>query len=171
MNLSTSFLNEEVGSRFGAEVIRSKVGEANVVEEMIKNKAVFGGEGNGGVIDPNIPSFGRDTLSGIAHILNLMAETGKTIDALLDELPSLYMDKQSFPLAKGMSLENLYEKFKSEFSPKVISEKDGLWMYVSDSWIHIRPSNTEPIFRVITETKSKFDLETTLKRVKQCVES
>ncbi|MCG6143498.1 phosphoglucosamine mutase [Leptospira bandrabouensis] len=171
VNLSTSFLNEEVGSRFGAEVIRSKVGEANVVEEMLKTKAAFGGEGNGGVIDPTIPSFGRDTLSGIAHILNLMAETGKTVDALLDELPSLYMDKQSFPLAKGMSLESLYEKFQSEFSPKVISEKDGLWMYVSDSWIHIRPSNTEPIFRVITETKSKSDLETTLKRVKQCVES
>lgn len=171
VNLSTSFLNEEVASRFGGEVIRSKVGEANVVEEMIKTKAVFGGEGNGGIIDPNIPSFGRDTLSGIAHILNIMAETGKSIDELMDELPQLYMDKQSFPLAKGMSLETLYEKFQNEFAPQLISDKDGLWMYVSDSWIHIRPSNTEPIFRVITETKSKSDLESTLERVKQCVES
>lgn len=171
VNLSTSFLNEEVASRYGAEVIRSKVGEANVVEEMIKSKAVFGGEGNGGVIDPKVPSFGRDTLVGISQILNLMAETNKSIDDLLDELPELFMEKQSFPLAKNISLETLYDKFKSEFSPKIISEKDGLWMYLEDSWIHIRPSNTEPIFRVIAETKSKKDLEVTLKRVQTCVES
>jgi phosphomannomutase len=89
----------------------------------------------------------------------------------LDELPELFMEKQSFPLSKGSSLESLYDKFKSEFSPKIISEKDGLWMYIDDSWIHIRPSNTEPIFRVIIETKSKNDLSLTLKRVKTCVES
>lgn len=171
VNLSTSFVNEHVAESMGASVIRSKVGEANVVEEMIQSKAIFGGEGNGGVIDPKVPSFGRDTLSGIAHILNLMAETGKSIDSLLDELPELFMEKQSFPLSKGSSLESLYDKFKSEFSPKIISEKDGLWMYIDDSWIHIRPSNTEPIFRVIIETKSKNDLSLTLKRVKTCVES
>ncbi|MDF3819494.1 phosphoglucosamine mutase [Leptospira sp. 96542] len=170
VNLSTSFLNEEVASRFGANVIRSKVGEANVVEEMIQSKAVFGGEGNGGIIDPNIPSFGRDSLSGIAHILNLMAETNLSIDELLNNLPDLFMEKQSFPLVAGTTLDSLYEKFKNEFSPKIISEKDGLWMYVEDSWIHIRPSNTEPIFRVITETKTKNDLISTLKRVQSCVE-
>ncbi|TGN19469.1 phosphoglucosamine mutase [Leptospira idonii] len=171
VNLSTSFLNEHVAETFGAKVIRSKVGEANVVEEMIAEKAVFGGEGNGGVIDPKIPSFGRDTLSGIAHILNLMAEEKKTIDELVSELPSIHMDKQSFPLSKEYSLNDLYDKFVSGFGRATISKKDGLWLSEGDTWIHIRPSNTEPIFRVIAEAKSEAKLKETLKRVQTCVES
>ncbi|BDA80115.1 phosphoglucosamine mutase [Leptospira kobayashii] len=171
VNLSTSFLNEHVASLFGAKVIRSKVGEANVVEEMLAEKAVFGGEGNGGVIDPKVPSFGRDTLSGIGHILNLMSEENKTIDALVSGLPSIHMEKQSFPLPKGFSLETLYGKFRNGFPKAKTSEKDGLWLSEEDRWIHIRPSNTEPIFRVIAEAKSNEDLQQTLKRVKSCVES
>ncbi|MDZ4725336.1 MAG: phosphoglucosamine mutase [Leptospira sp.] len=171
VNLSTSFLNEFVADVFGAKVIRSKVGEANVVEEMLANKAVFGGEGNGGVIDPNIPSFGRDTLSGIAHILNLMAEENLKIDDFVSELPDIQMTKLSFPLAKDFSLDSLFEKFREGFPKAEVSIKDGLWLSEGDRWIHIRPSNTEPIFRVIAESRSKSDLDLTLKRVKQCVES
>jgi phosphomannomutase len=171
VNLSSSFLNEHVSQRYGMKVIRSKVGEANVVEEMLAEKAVFGGEGNGGVIDPKIPSFGRDTLSGIAHILNLMAEENKSIDEFVSELPDIWMEKQSFPLAKDTSLETLYEKFKSSFPKAEVSTKDGLWLSEGDRWIHIRPSNTEPIFRVIAESRTASDLKETLKRVKTCVES
>ncbi|TGL59127.1 phosphoglucosamine mutase [Leptospira ognonensis] len=171
VNLSSSFLNEHVAEKFGMKVLRSKVGEANVVSEMMSEKAVFGGEGNGGVIDPKIPSFGRDTLSGIAHILNLMAEENRKIDDFVDELPEICMEKQSFPLAKDVSLSTLYEKFKSEFSKAKMSTKDGLWLSEGSRWIHIRPSNTEPIFRVIAESESASDLKETLKRVKKCVES
>jgi phosphomannomutase len=171
VNLSTSFLNEFIAEKYGMKVIRSKVGEANVVEEMIANKAVFGGEGNGGVIDPKIPSFGRDTLSGIAHILNLMASENRTIDDFVSELPSIHMEKQSFPLAAGFSLNVLYEKIKMGFPNAKSSTKDGLWLSEEDRWIHIRPSNTEPIFRVIAEARNDSDLQETLKRVKKCVES
>ncbi|GBF50263.1 phosphomannomutase [Leptospira ryugenii] len=171
INLSTSFLNEEVANRYKASVIRSQVGEANVVKEMLASKAVFGGEGNGGVIDPKIPSFGRDTLSGIAHILNLMAESKQPIDALVSDLPEIHMQKTSFPLAKGFSLETLFQKFREGFPKAEVVTKDGLWLSEGDRWIHIRPSNTEPIFRVITEARSKIDLEQTLKRVQKCVES
>ncbi len=171
VNLSSSFLNEHVSEQFGMKVIRSKVGEANVVADMIRSKAVFGGEGNGGVIDPTIPSYGRDTLSGIGHILNLMAIENKSIDDFVSDLPEIHMEKQSFPLAKNISLETLYEKFKSEFKNSKLSTKDGLWLSEGDRWIHIRPSNTEPIFRVIAESKSSSDLKETLKRVKKCVES
>jgi phosphomannomutase len=171
VNLSSSFLNEHVANSFGMKVLRSKVGEANVVSEMLSEKAVFGGEGNGGVIDPKVPSFGRDTLSGIAHILNLMAEENKPIDDFLTELPEICMEKLSFPLAKGISLESLYDKFITEFPKAEMSTKDGLWLSEGERWIHVRPSNTEPIFRVIAESRSASDLKETLKRVKTCVES
>ncbi len=171
VNLSSSFLNEHVAHLYHSKVIRSKVGEANVVEEMIQSKAIFGGEGNGGVIDPNIPSFGRDTLAGIAHILNVMAEENKSIDDFITELPPIHMEKQSFPLSQGMSLSSLYEKIQAGFPKAEVSTKDGLWLFEGDLWVHIRPSNTEPIFRVIAEARSASDLAETLKRVKKCVES
>jgi len=170
INLSTSFLNEHVGSLYGFQVLRSAVGEANVVQEMLDSKAIFGGEGNGGVIDPKVPSFGRDSLSGIAHILDLMAATGQSLENLLAHLPELHMKKQSYPLSQPEALQTIQSKLKEEFSQAQVSEKDGLWLSEGSTWVHVRPSNTEPIFRVIAEAKTKQDLEETLKRVQKCAE-
>lgn len=170
INLSSSFVTEELASQYQAEVLRSKVGEANVVSKMIETKAIFGGEGNGGVIDPLIPSFGRDTLSGIAHILNLLAETDQSLEQLLNSLPKSFMEKKSFPLQKNQSLNVIYDKMRNEFSNAKVSEIDGLWLSEGQRWVHVRPSNTEPIFRVIGEAKTSKDLDQLMKRVKKCAE-
>ena len=171
INLSTSSMNELVASEFGAQVIRSKVGEANVVQEMIESKAVFGGEGNGGVIDPELPSYGRDSLAGIAHILELMAHTGGVFDDLVEALPERHMEKRAFPLSRPESLQDLLGRIKDRFPKATLSEKDGLWLSYQESWVHVRPSNTEPIFRVIAESPSESDLFSIMEVLRECAES
>ncbi|XDD50571.1 phosphoglucosamine mutase [Leptospira sp. WS92.C1] len=170
VNLSTSFINEFVAANYGVPVFRSKVGEANVVSEMLRQKSIFGGEGNGGVIDPAIASFGRDSLSGIAHILNVMAATGKKIDSILEALPAVHMQKTSFKIA-GKNLQDIYSKFQGEFSNFSEETLDGLRLASEDSWIHIRPSNTEPIIRVIGEARTKKDLNSLLDRAGSLMEN
>ncbi|MBE8365111.1 phosphoglucosamine mutase [Leptospira borgpetersenii] len=170
VNLSTSFINEFVAGQYGVPVSRSKVGEANVVSEMLRQKSIFGGEGNGGVIDPAIASFGRDSLSGIAHILNGMAATGKKIDSIVEELPAVHMQKTSFKVA-GKNLQDIYSKFSEEFSAFSEETLDGLRLASDDSWIHIRPSNTEPIIRVIAEARTKKDLNSLLDRSRSLMEN
>ncbi len=169
VNLSTSFLIEDILDKHGKKLLRSKVGEANVVEMMVKEKAFFGGEGNGGVIDPKISSFGRDSMSGIAHILNMLAKDNRKIDQVMDSLPKLYMDKTSFS-SSGWEIRNLFEKFKESFSPKTVDERDGLRMEFSSSWVHVRSSNTEPIIRVIAEAKSSDDLKKILEKAREISE-
>ncbi|EMN80941.1 phosphoglucosamine mutase [Leptospira interrogans] len=170
VNLSTSFINEFVAGQNGVPIFRSKVGEANVVSEMLRQKSIFGGEGNGGVIDPTIASFGRDSLSGIAHILNVMAATGKKIDSIVEELPAIYMQKTSFKIA-GKNLQDIYSKFRGEFSTFSEETIDGLRLTSEDSWIHIRPSNTEPIIRIIGEARTKKDLNSLLDRAGRLMEN
>jgi len=157
VNLSSSFVTKQIMEPYGFQFLRSKVGEANVVETMEKTRAFFGGEGNGGVIDPAISSFGRDSLAGIAHILNVMAIRNQGIDAIVSQLPQVHMEKMSLPIA-GKSLKTLYTAFKNGFKPLKIDERDGLWMDFDHSWLHIRPSNTEPIIRIIAEAKKRQDL-------------
>jgi phosphomannomutase len=167
-NLSSSFINEKILEKFSKTVIRSKVGEANVVKDMIDNNSFFGGEGNGGVIDPLIPSFGRDSLAGIAHILNYLSLTKVSIDALLDELPQIFMDKSTLPI-QGKDLKSIYSTISDKFSNGKLDSKDGLRVNLGDSWFHIRPSNTEPILRIIAEANSKKDLTDLQKKVQTII--
>lgn len=157
VNLSSSFVTKEIISNYGFQFLRSKVGEANVVSLMEQEKAFFGGEGNGGVIDPAVSSYGRDALAGIAHILNVLAEKNCGIDDLLEMIPPVYMSKMTLPVG-DKPLSSIYANFKEFFNPVSIDERDGLWMDLGESWLHIRPSNTEPIIRMIGEAKSKGDL-------------
>jgi phosphomannomutase len=117
INLSTSFINEEIADKHGKSVIRSMVGEANVVSDMHQSNAFFGGEGNGGVIDPEVNSYGRDSLTGIAHILNILALKNKTIDNILDEYPEIFMKKESIPI-KGKTRSSIKNKLKCPKSVK-----------------------------------------------------
>lgn len=167
-NLSSSFITEKVASEFGKIVLRSKVGEANVVAEMLNARSMFGGEGNGGVIDPEISSFGRDSLAGIAHILNVLAERNQSIDSLLDEMPEIHMEKTSYSV-KDRNLNEILLKFKSSFPSKKIDERDGLWMDLGGKWIHLRASNTEPIIRLIGEAETERDLKEMMKRSSQVI--
>lgn len=170
VNLSTSFLTQEVIAPFGKLVHLAKVGEANVVSEMIEKKAFFGGEGNGGVIDPNISSYGRDSLAGIGHILNCLAQNKSSVDKELDKIPNLYMKKESISI-QGRNLKDILQKLKDNFVGSKVSEKDGIRFDFDSSWVHVRASNTEPIIRIIAEAKSDNDLQALITKTKQKIES
>jgi len=155
VNLSSSLLNEFIAKKFNKKVIRSKIGESNVVEKMLKNNAAFGGEGNGGVIDPKISSFGRDSLSGIMHILGTMASLNKTVSQIVAEFPSYKMNKLKVSLEQFKNPPD-FDEIKKYFAEKLgpgykLDERDGIHMHWGDYWLHIRKSNTEPILRFIYE--------------------
>ena len=156
INLSTTKAVDDIAQRHGAPVARTRVGEINVVEEMMRHGARIGGEGNGGVISPEI-HLGRDSLAGIGYVLEMMAARGKSVSQLVSDLPAYAMVKGSVSLkGKGIS-QSLLPRIKQDFSGQKISSVDGLRIEFIDhpdfkgGWVHLRPSNTEPIFRIIAE--------------------
>ena len=168
LNLSTSNLCDSLASIYDVKVYRTKVGEANVLEEMIKRKAIFGGEGNGGVIISDISSRGRDPLVGIVLILAAMARIkANSIDEIMQSLPPLYMVKNKFPISIK-DFEEISERFLLEFPSSKTDLTDGLHLTQPDfSWIHLRPSNTEPFLRLIIQAPNSKRLSEILKISKQ----
>ncbi|MDH4262704.1 MAG: phosphoglucosamine mutase [Spirochaetia bacterium] len=164
VNLSSSLYNEYSASQNNCKVFRSKVGEANVVEMMKKKKALFGGEGNGGVIDPDIPSFGRDSLAGVAWILSLMIDSKKSIPQLLENFPSYFMRKEAIK-GDAKTVIKISKNIAKMFPTWKIDTSDGYHHLASDlsGWIHIRSSNTEPVIRILAEANSKDLLMNLLK--------
>jgi phosphomannomutase len=152
-NLSTSRMIDDVAKAAGAKVIRTPVGEANVASAMIKNNCIIGGEGNGGVIDLRIGPI-RDSLVAMAFTLQLLAETGKSLSQLVAEIPRYHMTKHKFPADKA-KLNFILEAAKKLFPNAKVDSADGFRFDFPDAWIHIRSSNTEPIVRLIVESKDK----------------
>lgn len=153
INMSTSNTNEMLAKKVNKKTFRTKVGEANVVEGIIKNNAVIGGEGGGGVIYPAINNC-RDSLTGIALILELLAQEEKSISEIIKTFPKFEMQKKKFPYSGELAL--VYEKIQKAFPGAAINTLDGLRLDMQDdSWIHIRPSNTEPVVRLIVEAVDK----------------
>ncbi len=157
-NLSTSRMIDDVVEQNGGRVIRTKVGEINVVKEMLRSQAIFGGEGNGGIIDPEV-QYTRDALIGMGRILEYMANSGENISVLANQIPKYYMIKDRITDYK---LQITDFDFLSRLFPEgKISRKDGVRIdffaesYGKDGWIHLRKSNTEPILRIVCETKDK----------------
>ncbi len=144
---------DDIAKAAGGRVIRTPVGEANVASAMIKNNCIIGGEGNGGVIDLRIGPI-RDSLVSMAFVLQLLAETGKTISQLVGEIPRYHMTKQKFPADKA-KVKLILDAVKKLFPDAKIDSSDGFRFDFHDAWIHIRSSNTEPIVRVIAEGKDK----------------
>ncbi len=159
-NLSTSRMLDDVAAKFGGSVVRTPVGEANVIQAILKHNAPIGGEGNGGVIDPRIVC-GRDSLVGIAYILQLMADTGKTISQLVAEFPRYEIVKEKFECRRE-DANRAVEAVKQAFANEKIDVQDGIRIDWPDAWVHARPSNTEPIMRIIAEAP---DRETADKRI------
>lgn len=157
VNMSTSRVVEDIAQRFGCAFHRSAVGEANVGEKMRAVSAVIGGEGNGGVIDPRV-GFVRDPFIGIGLVLNLMAATGKKLSQLVAELPaySIVKDKYGVPADR---LPALYAALRKRWPEAKVNEEDGLRLDWKDRWVHVRPSNTEPIVRVIAEAPRAEDAQ------------
>lgn len=136
--------------KYGCEVVRIEVGEINIVEEIIKLNVIIGDEGNGGVIYPKV-NLCRDSLFGIALILELMASTNLSISELTEKIPRYFMTKTkiSLPSDKIMMVLNYFRK---KFSDHECNFEDGLRVVLPVGWIHLRPSNTQPIIRIMVET-------------------
>ncbi len=153
VNLSTTRGVDDVAEAEGCKVLRSPVGEANVVKKMKEADAVIGGEGSGGVIYPAL-HYGRDALVGIAITLQHLLESGGTMDELKISLPSYFITKKKIMTGENNPdavISSLAEKYKTE----KINTDDGLRIDFKDHWVHFRKSNTEPIIRIITEAKDK----------------
>jgi len=163
VNLSTTKAIEDIAVKYGVPFKRTKVGEINVVEEMMKKGARIGGEGNGGVISPEI-NPGRDSLAGIGYILEMMTERKKSVSELVAELPAYVMKKGKVKFDADSYDGSTLEKIKKEFSSEKISEIDGLRIdFIKTEpflggWVHLRPSNTEPVFRIIAEAPDQKTL-------------
>lgn len=151
-NLSTSRMVDDIAAKFGCTVYRTPVGEANVAGKMIDVAAVIGGEGNGGLIDLRVGPV-RDSFLAIAMTLDLMTRTGKTISQLVAELPRYAMLKTKFECTRAQA-DALVVKAKNALSQERIDTQDGVRVDFADGWVHVRPSNTEPIARVIAEAKT-----------------
>jgi phosphomannomutase len=154
INLSTSRTTEAVANHFGSHVYRTPIGEANVVARMRQVSAVIGGEGNGGVIFPEI-NYGRDGLVAAALIFNLLVEKDQPISRLVGGLPQYFMKKVKVTVGSGID----WGKIKDVFHGRVIDETDGIRVDDADFWLHIRSSKTEPVVRIIAEatTQSRVD--------------
>lgn len=152
VNLSTSRMIEDVAAGAGVKVHRSAVGEANVVEMMRAKGSMVGGEGNGGVILPDV-TFIRDSLTGMALTLALMATTGKSLSELVAEVPSYSIEKRKVEMPRREEADAAVEKIAAAFAHEKINRTDGVWVDLSSrrSWLHVRASNTEPIIRFIAE--------------------
>jgi phosphomannomutase len=158
---------DDVAAANGGGVVRTPVGEANVVKAMIQNQAAIGGEGNGGVIDARIVP-GRDSLVGIAYVLQLMAERNKTISQLVAEIPRYEIVKTKFE-CKREDANRAVEALKEEFAAEKIDTQDGLRIDWERSWVHARPSNTEPIMRIIAEAPTMEEAQSRVEQVRAVV--
>jgi phosphomannomutase len=152
-NLSTSRMIDDIAKKAGGQVIRTAVGEANVAAAMLEHDCVIGGEGNGGVIDLRVSPV-RDGLVGIALVLQLMAETGKTISQLVSEIGGYYMSKDKFAAEQNQA-QQLLNSAKEIFTGAKLDTSDGCRFDFDDGWLHLRASNTEPVMRVIVEAKDQ----------------
>lgn len=150
-NLSSSRAAEDVTARFGEVCHRSAVGEINVVKKMQEVGAVIGGEGNGGVINPDL-HYGRDALAGTAMFLQLLAERNISASDYRASLPDYVITKDRIRLDElGMNADDVLKKLVTTFSAQNPDTTDGVKINFSDGWVHFRKSNTEPIVRIYAE--------------------
>ncbi len=164
INMSTSSTNEALAKEYGGETFRTKVGEANVVGGIIKNNAVIGGEGGGGVIYPAINTC-RDSLTGMALILELLAREEKPLSEIVASLPHFEMRKNKFKYDGDIT--ELYERMEAEFPDALPNFLDGLRLdFMDGAWIHLRASNTEPIVRLYGEANTSEKIENLIERTK-----
>jgi phosphomannomutase len=148
-NLSTSRMIDDVAQAAGGSVVRTPVGEANVAKAMMENDCLIGGEGNGGVIDLRVGPI-RDSLVAMALVLQLMAETGRRVSELVQEIGGYYMHKEKFT-ADAAQAGRIIDLAKAEFAQASVNTSDGCRFDFEDGWLHLRTSNTEPVMRAIVE--------------------
>ncbi|MEW2922153.1 phosphoglucosamine mutase [Muricauda sp. ANG21] len=153
-NLSSSRALRDVTEKHGGTYEAAAVGEVNVVAKMKANKAIIGGEGNGGIIYPE-SHYGRDALVGTALFLMLMAERGGTVAELRASYPSYFMSKKKIELTPELDVDALLEAMHQKYKDEEVSIIDGVKIDFPENWVHLRKSNTEPIIRIYTEAKTQ----------------
>lgn len=151
-NLSSSRALRDITLNYGGEYFASAVGEVNVVESMKANNAVIGGEGNGGVIYPDL-HYGRDSLVGIALFLTYLAKTNKRCSDLRSEYPEYVIAKKKMQLTPKINVDEILVSVKNKFKDQKIIDIDGVKIEFEHGWVHLRKSNTEPIIRIYAESR------------------
>ena len=157
-NLSSSRALRDVARNLGSEYFASAVGEVNVVTLMKEKNAIIGGEGNGGIIYPEL-HYGRDSLVGVALFLTHLAKENKTVSELRATYPSYFMGKKKIELTPDIDVDSLLTKMEKEYQKEDVSTIDGVKIDFENNWVHLRKSNTEPIIRIYTEAFSQEEAD------------
>lgn len=157
-NLSSSRALRDISQRHGVEYNAAAVGEVNVVEKMKESNAVIGGEGNGGVIYPEL-HYGRDALVGIALFLSYMAKSQKSCSEIRAQYPAYFISKNKIELQANMNVKEILDIIAESYSQYAVNRIDGVKIDFEDSWIHLRTSNTEPIIRIYAEAGTEIQAE------------
>ena len=163
-NLSSTRALRDVSNIYGVSYNASAVGEVNVVEKMKATNAVIGGEGNGGVIYPEL-HYGRDALVGIALFLTFMAKTGKKCSEIRSQYPAYTISKNKIELQPNMNVPEIMQKMAAKYVDYEVNTIDGVKIDFPDGWVHLRPSNTEPIIRIYAEAQSEEHAEALANRI------
>ena len=166
-NLSTTMALDKVAKKYGNQVIRSAVGEINVVNKMKEVGAVLGGEGNGGVILPE-SHYGRDSLVGAAMFLNRMAQDTRKVSEIFQSMPQYVMVKDKIDLS-SVDPQTVLDNIEAAYPNADFDKTDGLKLSWDNSWAHIRKSNTEPIIRIYAEGETKTSVTELVEGIKQLV--
>lgn len=169
-NLSSSRALRDVTEAHGGTYTAAAVGEVNVTTKMKETNAVIGGEGNGGVIYPEI-HYGRDALVGVALFLTLLAKSGKKVSELRRQYPTYEIYKTKIQLTPDIDVDAILETVKQKFAGETITDIDGVKIDFAESWVHLRKSNTEPIIRIYAEAHTADEARALADRIRQVVDS
>jgi len=165
-NLSSTRALRDVTEKHGGIYYPSAVGEVNVVNKMKEVNAVIGGEGNGGIIVPDL-HYGRDALIGIALFLTHLAKEKKTVKQLRNTYPDYFISKNKIELNEGVDLKKIFTIIEKKYKKQPINTIDGLKIEFDNDWVHLRPSNTEPIIRIYAESNLQTTAANIAKRLMQ----
>ena len=168
-NMSSTRALRDVTLKYGGEYFPSAVGEVNVVNRMREKNAVIGGEGNGGIIVPDL-HYGRDALIGIALFLTHLATSKKTIKQLRNTFPNYFISKNKITITEGINIGDIFEKIKDKYKNQPINTEDGLKIEFDKDWVHLRTSNTEPIIRIYAESNFETTADNIAKRIMQDIQ-
>ena len=165
-NMSSTKALKDVTLKHGGEYFPSMVGEVNVVNKMKEVNAVIGGEGNGGIIVPDL-HYGRDALIGIALFLTHLAKSKKSIRQLRNTYPDYFISKNKIELSNGTDVKVIFEKIKDQYKNHPVNTEDGLKIDFDNDWVHLRTSNTEPIIRIYAESNFETTADNIARRLMQ----
>jgi len=163
-NLSSTRALRDVTEKHGGRHSGAAVGEVNVVKKMKETNAVIGGEGNGGIIYPEL-HYGRDALVGIALFLSHLAKQNVTVKQLRASYPDYFISKNKIELTPQTDVDRVLVQMEKKYSHQPVNTEDGLKIEFNDNWVHLRKSNTEPIIRIYAESKSEQDADQLAKKV------